>query len=140
MRGSPPAHGVAANRPCSRAPDSRRSTDCRAPWRPATRQVRPPPLRASPRTTARAPRKRILAAASRAGATADRARQLQPPREDQHQENDQNQTQSAARKITPAAAVRPRRQRADQQKNQEDEQNGAYGHLRSPFETQLRGT
>ena len=50
--------------------------------------------------------------------------QLQATGQNQHEQDDNHQTQAAARVISPAGAVRPRWQRADQKQNQDDEQNG----------------
>lgn len=49
---------------------------------------------------------------------------LHTSKDNQHEHHDDDQAQSPARIVTPAAAVRPRRQSANKQKNQNDQQNG----------------
>jgi hypothetical protein len=59
----------------------------------------------------------------------ERSPELQASGNDQHEQHNENQTQSAARVVTPTAAVWPRRQRANQKQNQEYQQDCAYRHF-----------
>lgn len=56
-----------------------------------------------------------------------------PAHEQQHDDNDQYQSQTAGRAVAPAAAVRPARQRADEQQNKYDQQNGSECHVILPW-------
>jgi hypothetical protein len=63
----------------------------------------------------------------------ERSPELQAAGNDQHEQHEDNQPQSAARVVTPTAAVWPRRQRANQKQNQEYQQDRAYRHFVSPL-------
>ena len=45
----------------------------------------------------------------------------------QHEEDDQNQSQRAARSVSPVSRVGPGRQSAHEEQNNDDEQNQAHG-------------
>src|ERR1700761_6014652 len=57
---------------------------------------------------------------------------LDASHQQQHDHDDQYDSDQAGRPITPAAAVRPTRQRADQQQDEHDKQYGSDGHSSSP--------
>lgn len=52
-----------------------------------------------------------------------------PAYEHQDQDNDQHQTQTACRVWSPAGAIRPRRQRTDQEQDKNDEENSSNIHF-----------
>ena len=57
---------------------------------------------------------------------------LDPAEEDEDENDDEDQPQAARRIVAPAGAIGPRRQRADENKNQDDQQNGSeHGRLPS---------
>jgi len=62
---------------------------------------------------------------SSAGQVVCFAARSQSPDQDQHDHDDEDQAQAAARIVAPAGAVRPSRQRADQQQNKYDDENGS---------------
>src|SRR5688572_11576275 len=55
-----------------------------------------------------------------------------PAHQKQHENDDDDQTESTARPVAPASTVTPRRQRADQQHDEHDQQNGRQSHGCSP--------
>jgi hypothetical protein len=55
-------------------------------------------------------------------------RNLNPARKHQHDDNQENDSEAAARKVAPTAAVTPRRQGADEKEDQKDNQNGSEAH------------
>ena len=60
------------------------------------------------------------------------ARSLDPPQEDEDENDDEDQPEAARRIVAPAGAIGPGRQRADENKNQDNQQNGSeHGHLPS---------
>ena len=57
---------------------------------------------------------------------------LDPAEEDEDENDDEDQPEAARRIVAPAGAIGPRRQRADENKNQDNQQNGSeHGHLPS---------
>ena len=58
---------------------------------------------------------------------------LDPSHQQQHQQDDNDQAETAAGSVAPLAAVAPRRQGADQQQDQDDQKDEGQGHGVSPF-------
>ena len=51
---------------------------------------------------------------------------LEPPADSQHEENDENQSERAARRVAPAPAVRPRGNRSNEHQKKNDDQNSDH--------------
>jgi hypothetical protein len=51
---------------------------------------------------------------------------LDAPDQNQHQYNDEYQAQASTRVISPASAIGPRGECANEQQNQDDQQNGVH--------------